>query len=404
MTAQVPRSNFDGPAPWTNNEHRSPRQSPAPFNGPFETPSPINQYGFQNQASRGIGEPLTDRIPIIRQSPAQHPNPGGYTETPLHLAVQEHSTEFDDHLPENFNPADAPAREIVPSVNKPSWVKRGLAAVATVGVLGVGISGWNYLKLRNDTDGFTEPLGNDKSASAEPFNNSQSSETVLVPVMGDADGDRVVTKQEISSLDPSEDEDAEVIKSIEPGFLVEAYAADLDSWRQPTLEILKQHTTSTQADTLSLPLTEDKSAYTDQEVLNAIAIDLADASVQKNDPADGQRMLPMIIDRDCPGFDGYFNKITDGGMIIDINKQIDESLSPPTSSFMGHDLNKPTITQARVIKWENIPGGPESESEDYNRYGLYALHETNGKSAWQLVDKWNVTDHKVMQAVKALNK
>lgn len=112
-------------------------------------------------------------------SPTQFINraqyPEAFTGTPLHQAAGQYFPTYADHprfpnvIPSHVvnNPDNAAAREIVPGTDKkPSWMKRGLAALVAVGALGAGAYGIGYLKTKGEVDAINDAMGNDRTASA----------------------------------------------------------------------------------------------------------------------------------------------------------------------------------------------------------------------------------------------
>lgn len=272
-------------------------------------------------------------------------------------------------------------------------VKVGAAAIIVAGIFGV----WQAKKFNDSADDILREA--DTSNSASPFPGSyNSAPPTTIYIEGDNNKDGALSKAEIQSLDPITNREA--VENVDVKSLVSAYASDLDAWRQDAYDIMNKRMTKEQSGVITMPSVNDKLSYSDQDVINAVAIDTADASVQDNNPAEGQRMLPLIMDKNCPGFDEYFDKIPNDKMIINAAKQTGRELPRPTESFMQYDLKD--VAQARIIKWENIPGPHESSEMTYQRYALYVLNENEGNSTWQLVNKWETDNIDVVREIESL--
>jgi len=274
-----------------------------------------------------------------------------------------------------------------------------LAVAAGAGVVALAaIFGWVAKGVADDARGLVNSHGTDNSD--KPFPGSYNGEDTTIYIQGDTDKDGALSKSEIQALDPIVDREA--VKSVDVKSLLSAYASDLDSWRADTYAIMeRRYMNDAQKDVVSVPIEQDKRLYSDQDVINSITIDLADMSVQTKNPTEGQRMLPLILDRNSAGFDEFYNKITDPSIIIDVNKHTGKQIPKPTGSFMGHDLSD--VADARVIEWENVPGDYEPDATNFTRYALYVLNEKNGESSWQLINKWSPDQPGLQEAIDALN-
>ncbi len=346
-------------------------------------------------------DPQTEayRVPNAAQQPRN------YTETPLSEAVGVHfaanpeqsesdGSYFPDRIPSHVvaNPDHAAAREVVPSPNnkRSPWVVRSIAAVAAVGV-GAGI--FAYASAKGKNEAYEQVLGGGITNSAEPFPNSSNGEITPL-VIGDTNGDGEVTKDEIQQSSPLE------AAKVDTEFLLKAYGQDFDNWREATYDILYKNMTAEQQEVVKMPGSTDKSQFSDQEVTNVVTIDIADASIQEV-PEEGQRMLPVVMDPECAGFDGIQEKLPLEGVSVLAYRQIGPELEHIESdSFMGIDLSR--VKEARVIKQENIPGKGQDQDRIFQQYGLYVLNDVNGRDSWQLVQKWDDDHSELLEAIRQL--
>ena len=347
-------------------------------------------------------DPQTEayRVPNAAQQPRN------YTETPLSEAVGVHfaanpeqsesdGSYFPDRIPSHVvaNPDHAAAREVVPSPNnkRSPWVVRSIAAVAAVGV-GAGI--FAYASAKGKNEAYEQVLGGGITNSAEPFPNSSNGEITPL-VIGDTNGDGEVTKDEIQQSSPLE------AAKVDIEFLLKAYAQDFDDWREDSFKFLYKYMTPEQREIVKMPGSTDKSQFSDQEVANIVSIDIADASMQQDNPEEGQRMLPLVIDPDCEGFETFHKMVPMEGMVIAAYRQVGPELGRIESeSFMGIDLTD--AEQARIIKQEIIPGVGDDPTIRKQQYGLYTLNTVDGQSSWKLVQKWNDDHSELLEAIRPL--
>lgn len=269
----------------------------------------------------------------------------------------------------------------------------GGAAVVAAAVFG----GWMAKSFTSESSNILDKAGNQNSDT--PFPGSYDAAPPTITIEGETIQNEILTKEEIQALDPAEYPEA--VKSVDAKSLLSAYGSDLDSWRLDTFNYMKEHfLNAEQEKVLSMPPSGDKILYSNQDVINSVSIDLADASIQKI-PEEGQRILPLIVNKNCPGFETYFNSVHQEGITININKDLGEQIPKPTETFMGHDISN--ASDARIIKWENLPTEGQEVDYEYQRYALYVLNEHDGESSWQLVDKWSTDRQDINNAIRSLN-
>ncbi|UXA09995.1 hypothetical protein KXD97_17560 [Mycobacterium sp. SMC-8] len=264
-----------------------------------------------------------------------------------------------------------------------SWVKWLVIAVAVV-VVGSGAwYAWGYFAAKGSIDAVRDATVTEGTSTAE----------IISQLRGDTNGDGKVTKDEIQQSNPLE------AAKIDTEYLLKAYAQDFDDWREDSFKFLYKYMTPEQREVVKMPGLTDKSQLSDQEVANIVSIDIADASMQQDKPEEGQRMLPLVIDPGCEGFETFFKMVPMEGMIIAAYRQVGPELERIKSkSFMGIDLTN--TEQARIIKQEILPGIGDDPTIRKQQYGLYTLNTVNGHSSWKIVQKWDDDNSELLDAIR----
>lgn len=197
---------------------------------------------------------------------------------------------------------------------------------------------------------------------------------------GDQNGDDILSKEELHAMDPYD------VANVAPSILADAYTSDFDNWRQDTYNILVKNNglTSDQLSVVSVP-TGPKTDYTDQQVMNQVTLDITDANIQEI-PADGQRMLPLVFNRDSGGFDEAMTlTASQETTVMNAYRQISDSIPHPKESFNGVDLSD--YVQSRVVRRVLLPNNENAMGiEEIALFGL--VQGKSGAQEWQLVRHW----------------
>lgn len=289
--------------------------------------------------------------------------------------------------------ADRPAQ--VPSNNNEFWtpLKKGVViGAAAVSLLGIGAK-----------------VGHDAIATPKPVETSQDTDapaTTYAPADLNHDGriseleeiraDGTVTKDELNSLsDPTQTE------FIDPADLATAYAEDFDNWRQQTIDILDKKgwlTAEQKAVIAEMPNTLiPKDEWSDQMVVNAISLDIADSMIQE--PQDlGVRMLPTVLDPEAPSFNEVRGDI---GKYVTLNiLKTDVSRKPQTGEFMGiteltpnarviaadHVINDSAtgdVDHPHVITLVDLQSGEDGTSQTWRELGSWNAYDPSARAAFQ---------------------
>lgn len=176
------------------------------------------------------------------------------------------------------------------------------------------------------------------------------------------------------------------------------YAGKLDEWSTDSLAFMQKHLSPEQARLVNQPLPQDKSSYTDQNILNSYSINLYDASAQGNSAQEierGRKLLSVILDPQNSGFDKLANRIGNGqGGIISVYEA--SPIDYPrikNQSFMGENIGE---AGAEVILGRGVEDGKDFLS-------LYELQKTeNGNDVWSLKTAYDPSDPNVRAAIEAL--
>lgn len=242
--------------------------------------------------------------------------------------------------------------------------------------------------------GVTHAMGNDEKSV--PQENSATHDTP--PPSVDVNGNPI---NELKSPESK-------VATGETLALLQAHSKNFDEWRGQTLDLLNRHNKLTteqrqflEENLATLSQKTDKSMYSDQEVLAAVALDVADASIQDN-LAEGHAMLPLIISkRSGQYFTDTDLRLGNGdGAILNIYNQSGPDLPRPKESFWRIALDN--VKDARVIiqtTTSNIPG----DNEIFTEAGLYVLNsDGNGNEQWQVRARLGLDDPEVQKDVTQL--
>lgn len=179
---------------------------------------------------------------------------------------------------------------------------------------------------------------------------------------------------------------------------VDHFAGKLDEWSADSLAFMQKHLSPEQARLVNQPLPEDKSSYTDQDILNSYSINLYDASAQGSSAQEierGRKLLSVILDPQNSGFDKLANRIGNGqGGIISVYEA--SPIDYPrikNQSFMGENIGD---AGAEVILGRGVEDGKAFLS-------LYELQKTdNGNDVWSLKTAYDPSDPKVRSAIESI--
>lgn len=189
--------------------------------------------------------------------------------------------------------------------------------------------------------------------------------------------------------------------------LLQAHSKNFDEWRGSMLDLLKKHRMlSTEEETFlesnyaTLSNKSDKSTYTDNEVLAAVALDVADASAQDS-PAEGRDMLPVVIGKQAEYFQDALVRIGNGkGAIIDIYSQSGNTLKHPKGTFVSENLEH--TKDARVIIQTKMVG-INGRTDVFTEAGVYVLNSDGADNEqWQVIARLDLSDPAVQAAVADL--
>ena len=242
--------------------------------------------------------------------------------------------------------------------------------------------------------GVTHAMGNDEKSV--PQENSATHDTP--PPSVDTDGNTIT----IESSKPESK-----IATGETLALLQEHSKNFDEWRGKMLDLLKSnHMLSAEEETFlesnyaTLSNKSDKSTYTDNEVLTAVALDVADASAQDS-PAEGRDMLPVVIGKQAEYFQDALVKIGNGkGAVIDIYSQSGNSLKHPQGTFVSENLEH--TKDARVIIQTKMVG-INGRTDVFTEAGVYVLNSDGADNEqWQVVARLDLSDPVVQTAVSNL--
>ena len=192
--------------------------------------------------------------------------------------------------------------------------------------------------------------------------------------------------------------------------LLQEHSKNFDDWRELTLDILKRNNMlsveeQTFLDTQYATLSQksDKSTYTNNEVLAAVAIDVADAGSQEEPDFEiGGEMLPLVVSRNRANFNEVNEIITNphAGTVVDIYREDSLELQHPQGAFMDEKIEN--VKDARVIIQTKI-AGTGNRTDVFTEAGLYILNsDGKGNEQWQSVERYGLDDPEAQAAVDTL--
>ena len=286
------------------------------------------------------------------------------------------------------------------SQKAPRWVRWG-GGVALAAVIAGGIGGIAYnmgsKNSSNSAEGSGGLSGTEPVASVQYDPADTDRDGIISPIEAIyADG--TVTAEELNTLpDPTQTE------FVDPADLVSVYANDFDAWRQQTKDILIKKGWLTNEQLAVLAEMPDaalpKEQWTDQMVLNAISLDIADSMIQE--PRElGVRMLPTVLDPETPSFAEVREDI---GEYVTVNiLKTDLSEKPRGSEFMGITELSPN---ARVIIADYVRDRDAAGSVEHSRVILLVDLEEgkdNSSQTWRELGAWDSYDPSAQAAFREL--
>jgi hypothetical protein len=313
---------------------------------------------------------------------------------------------FPDYIPDDLvtDPKKAAVREVIPKNPNARNSHKGrnkLIALAVTGVMGAGAYGI-YSAIEDGTEHAIEKLFPDKTDTTSQIGDAPGSGISNDPMHylpGDTNHDGAYSNDELKAMSPAD------VANISPSLLLPVYGPELDSWRQDTYNnvIRAGRFTADQLSNVTVP-TGEKAAYSDQDILNQVALDVIDASTQ-DDTVDGERILALPYDKGLGGFTQTVKQIDTNQNsnptkmpVINSFKELGEPLPRPKSSFNGLDLSD--YTQVRLIQQEALPNNPQDP--EFTEYGLYGLVANGNSEEWRELRRWTVDDYNFSEALSAL--
>ncbi len=235
-----------------------------------------------------------------------------------------------------------------------------------------------------------------------------TAEAPLIP--GDTNGDGKVSRDEFKALiaNATKAEDVtNAISNIPDSVIIDTYGGLFDKWRQATFDNLTSTDNfSPEAKAVVTVPIGEKENYSDQDVLNANALDEADSATQNNS-LEGQVMFRVPYSQKIGGFSESETKIffNNGNAlkvpIFTAAKVAGESLPHPTGEFNGTVLPENKFAQVRIIKEELLPSR-DGQTQASTEYGLYGLEKSESEPQWQLIGRWAIDDPGVQDAIRRL--
>lgn len=193
---------------------------------------------------------------------------------------------------------------------------------------------------------------------------------------------------------------------------LDIHSKNFDTWRQDTLDILnkKNLLTNEQSQYLkqnldSLSAKSNKSDYTIDEILTAVHLDIADATMQ-DDGTDGAGMLSVVYGKSNANYSRIESIAaqntpeavieawgTGGYAVYD---------RPKDHYFQGEDFGQ--VKDARIIVRYKIPGPGQAGAETKRDVSVYVLHDAgNGNEQWQLHKSYDFDSPSVNAELETLH-
>lgn len=152
------------------------------------------------------------------------------------------------------------------------------------------------------------------------------------------------------------------------------YGSDFDAWRQQTYDILLKQNYITSTHRFVTVATGPKDAYGSQDILNQVALDVADASLQVP-IVNGERMLSLVEDPKLGNYQDdmrYFDAHKGHQPDVNLHRVAGRSFQL-TGYFNGVDLTP--YTRATLIEQEFIPSPGDNPTALHRVWPLRAYSE-----------------------------
>ena len=250
--------------------------------------------------------------------------------------------------------------------------------------------------------------GPDKAGAPESPRSAEATTTITVD-----QAENLIEHGDVININTENASEREVSKVAtgETLRLLETHSANFDDWRGLELDILKRNNllSAEEASFLdeqyaSLSQKSDKSTYTDNEVLAAVALDIADAGGQEAPDFElGTAMLPLVMNENQANYYKVYAVVADphAGTAINVYRQGSADLKHPTGVFMDEKIENAKDT--RAIVQTMIAGANGRNTEVFTEVGLYVLNSDNqGNEQWQTVERYGLDDPEAQAAVEAL--
>lgn len=364
-------------------------------------PRRIDQAPQQRTLNNRLQDPPTDRMPVVRaQLPPQWHGPRAYSEMPHHGTNVQPSRYPDGPLPDEARAPyhySANEHEAMPNNNLDRskysrWMRWGAAAVTAASITAGAIFGISQIGKNDKVASSTG--GADQIASAS-YNPADTNHDGIVSDLESAILDGVVTKDELNKF--SDPNDSANVGSAD---LVTAYAGDFDNWRKDTYNILDEKGWLNDEQKATLAEIPDKSKpkeeWNNQEVMNAVTLDVADATMQVSKKV-GILMMPTVLDKSAQSFTEARDSVGKSAFIAVYN--VSGGYIPKDKEFKGiTNLSE----DARVIVSRHVEG-EYSTVEHPHIVTLVDLQTgRNGERAWKELGSWDADDASTIQSVKEL--
>lgn len=182
------------------------------------------------------------------------------------------------------------------------------------------------------------------------------------------------------------------------------HSKNFDEWRRSTLDILNEQgsLTADQYQYLnqnlnSLSAKSNKADYTTDEILTAVHLDIADASMQ-SDRSKGSDMLPVVFGENNENYNRAMSIVGDSKRVGIIEVWDTGGYAtyerPKDHYFQGDDFGN--VKDVRVIVRHKSSSPKQPDSESSTDVGVYILNDAgNGNEQWQLFNDYDANDPSV---------
>jgi hypothetical protein len=324
----------------------------------------------------------------IENGPAQAPN-----QKNLNNAPQVHPERVPSTLGGDtpVHPDFTPNPDVDSLKKRNKYIVGGAAFLSFLVVAGIGGKVYVEQGMKNiaeNASGVT--IDEEGVADAPGVNLDNNTVTVETPVPAIE-----YTQEELEAMS------SESFASVDIVPRLDFYGPRIDEWRDAAYTgVLYDLLDSNERQIVNNNLPADKSQYTPQDILNAYAIDVADASSQNTgtpkDIQEGRKIQSVIMSPEHPGFERVIEKIGNGqGTIVSVNSVVREYPRLTNVTFRGHSIGD---NGAELIRYKSLASGEEG-------YGLFTLLETpSGNTIWQFTDQYEGNDTSIgtdlAQAIK----